>query len=81
LADALEKLGDSRSAGAEFAKVLEFRPQDTAVLMRLGICQQKCGSHDEAVGTFSRVLELKPGDKTAQAHLDRSLETRLEHKG
>jgi len=60
--EALTRQGDHEAALAIWLKLLKDAPNDTQLLLRLGVTQCLLCRYDEAEATFRRAIKLEPGN-------------------
>ncbi|MYF96433.1 MAG: tetratricopeptide repeat protein [Holophagales bacterium] len=65
---ALQELGRTEEAAAQFARTLELDPRDTEALDRLGFLSFNAGRHEEALDYYRALLDVNPTDATAHSN-------------
>jgi len=65
----LEDMGRSPEAAIPYQKALKLSPNDTELLLKVGIFHLVTGDKDQAVSLFLRLLNLKPQDGDALYYL------------
>ncbi len=60
--EALTRQGDHEAALGIWLKLLKDAPNDTQLLLRLGVTQSLLSRYDEAESTFRRAIQLDPGN-------------------
>ncbi len=66
---ALQELGRTEEAAAQFARTLELDPRDTEALDRLGFLRFNAGRYEEAIEHYRALLDVNPSDATAHSNL------------
>lgn len=65
----LEDLGRSAEAATPYQKALKLSPNDTELLLKLGIYHLVSGDNDQAIQLFLHLLKIKPKDGDALYYL------------
>jgi len=65
----LEVKRDYAGATADYAKVVELKPDLAEAHNNLGVAYKKAGDLDKAAASFKRAVELKPGYSEARSNL------------
>jgi tetratricopeptide (TPR) repeat protein len=68
---ALQMLGRTQEAIAEYAQFLRTHPEHAPATLNTGYALASLGRCSEAIPYFERTLALRPGDSAAQRQLDR----------
>jgi tetratricopeptide (TPR) repeat protein len=65
----LEDMGRGPEAAIPYQKALKLSPNDTELLLKVGIFNLVTGDKDKAIGLFLRLLKVKPRDGDALYYL------------
>lgn len=65
----LEDMGKGAEAAVPYQKALKLSPNDTELLLNLGIYHLVTGDKDQAISLFVRLLKIKPRDGDALYYL------------
>jgi tetratricopeptide (TPR) repeat protein len=65
----LEDMGRGPEAAIPYQKALKLSPNDTELLLKVGIFHLVTGDKDQAIGMFVRLLKVKPQDGDALYYL------------